>query len=595
MIRSQARLDRLQSITGMSKRSIRKLCEDKIVRGIDICPRHLPYLNYENSSDWYIGHMKEPHIKSSTNAKTTAPLNIICIDIGPKLPNNNSNKSYPFFLIDRATSMIFIYFGKTKDQFTDILDKFYIEVVKPSSYQWNMLQSDGDSVILDEKVINKLKDLQVNYQISAPYKHCQNGFVERNIGLAYNIARMFMNQLKVSSQFLGEALNHACYMLNHARIPRGMHITPSEAFTSIKPDINNIPMFYQWGVSYMSKEERKGKGKMMPKARRLRFLGIASHYKDSYLTYDPNNLTVKVRHDVHWFREDSKANEERALKTASITPVPNNLEEALQGQDRDQWLEALHKEIKECINRGTFRESQNNKTRPIMKSKIVLTIKDDGTYKCRWVACGYSQVYGQDYRETYSPTVQFRSIVSMLHVGATMDYEMSIVDIGNAYLETKLDRPITMLVPPFLKFIMGWNVEYIDILGGLYGLKQAGLLWYLLLSKILTEYGLIKSDFDECCFSHPSDIIMVAIYVDDILIISAEQGSIDSLINYLKNKLVKVKHEQGDEFTFLGVRITRDRAGRSVSLYQQSYIESILGQELDSDMLPSRVPLKEDI
>ena len=203
------------------------------------------------------------------------------------------------------------------------------------------------------------------------------------------------------------------------------------------------------------------------------------------------------------------------------------------------------------------------------------------------LACGYSQVYGQDYRETYSPTVQFRSIVSMLHVGATMDYEMSIVDIGNAYLETKLDRPITMLVPPFLKFIMGWNVEYIDILGGLYGLKQAGLLWYLLLSKILTEYGLIKSDFDECCFSHPSDIIMVAIYVDDILIISAKQGSIDSLINYLKNKLVKVKHEQGDEFTFLGVRITRDRAGRSVSLYQQSYIESILGQELDSDMLPS--------
>ena len=75
----------------------------------------------------------------------------------------------------------------------------------------------------------------------------------------------------------------------------------------------------------------------------------------------------------------------------------------------------------------------------------------------------------------------------MLHIGATMDYEMSIVDIGNVYLETKLDRSITMLIPPFLMFIMGWNVDCIDILG---------LLWYILLSKLLNEYGLVKSDYE---------------------------------------------------------------------------------------------------
>ena len=40
MSRSQDRLNHLQSVTGMSKRSIRKLCEEKVVKGIDICPRH---------------------------------------------------------------------------------------------------------------------------------------------------------------------------------------------------------------------------------------------------------------------------------------------------------------------------------------------------------------------------------------------------------------------------------------------------------------------------------------------------------------------------------------------------------------------------
>ena len=228
-----------------------------------------------------------------------------------------------------------------------------------------------------------------------------------------------------------------------------------------------------------------------------------------------------------------------------------------------------------------------------MKSKIVLSIKEDGRFKCRWVACGYSQIYGQDYHETYSPTVNFKSIVSLLHYGATMNYNISIVDIGNAYLETKLDKPIVMLIHPYFKQIMNWSVEYIDVLGGLYGLKQAGLLWYILLCDILSDFGLVKSDYDECCFRHPVDNLLVVIYVDDILILSDKQDLIDGLINHLTSRLVKVKYEKANEFTFLGVRITRDRHGRTINLSQPLYVESILGQELDPNLLPSRYPIKD--
>jgi hypothetical protein len=177
-------------------------------------------------------------------------------------------------------------------------------------------------------------------------------------------------------------------------------------------------------VGYLSKEETKGKGKMIHKAQRLRFLGIPLHYKDSYLIYDPRNLTIKIRHDVHWFRNWKNINEKRAMKAAPKSNVPETLQEALEGPDRASWLEALHNEINECINRGTFRECTSKRRGPIMKSKIVLTIKEDGRFKCRWVACGYSQIYGQDYHETYSPKVNFKSIESLLHNGATMDYNI---------------------------------------------------------------------------------------------------------------------------------------------------------------------------
>jgi hypothetical protein len=85
----------------------------------------------------------------------------------------------------------------------------------------------------------------------------------------------------------------------------------------------------------------------------------------------------------------------------------------------------------------------------------------------------------------------------------------------------------------------------------------------------------------------------VAIYVDDILILSDKQDLTDGLIYHLASRLVKVKYEKAEEFTFLGVKITRDRHGRTISPSQPIYVESILGQELDVGMLPSRFPLKE--
>jgi hypothetical protein len=59
-------------------------------------------------------------------------------------------------------------------------------------------------------------------------------------------------------------------------------------------------------------------------------------------------------------------------------------------------------------------------------------------------SCGYSQRTGRDYAETFSPFVFFKDLLSLLRNGAVKDYEKIIVDISNAFLETKLDLPINM-------------------------------------------------------------------------------------------------------------------------------------------------------
>ena len=54
------------------------------------------------------------------------------------------------------------------------------------------------------------------------------------------------------------------------------------------------------------------------------------------------------------------------------------------------------------------------KGRKCNKCKWVFDMKRDGTFRARLVACGYSQVPGIDFKETYSPVVNDVALRIML-------------------------------------------------------------------------------------------------------------------------------------------------------------------------------------
>jgi len=124
-----------------------------------------------------------------------------------------------------------------------------------------------------------------------------------------------------------------------------------------------------------------------------------------------------------------------------------------------------------------------------MKSKVILTIKDNCQYKARWVACGYTQIFGQDYEDTFSPTAQFKSILILLHLIAIEDMEMYTVDIGNAFLESDIDKPLYIIPPTDLCNYLNISNKPIKLKKALYGIKQAGRLWNILITKIYLNYG----------------------------------------------------------------------------------------------------------
>jgi hypothetical protein len=65
----------------------------------------------------------------------------------------------------------------------------------------------------------------------------------------------------------------------------------------------------------------------------------------------------------------------------------------------------------------------------------------------------------------------------------------------------------------------------------LYGLKQARRLWNQMMDGFLTENGYRKSVTDKCLYFRveQENIVIIGLYVDDLLVIGANQEMVDEL------------------------------------------------------------------
>ena len=107
----------------------------------------------------------------------------------------------------------------------------------------------------------------------------------------------------------------------------------------------------------------------------------------------------------------------------------------------------------------------------------------------------------------------------------------------------------------------------------LYSLKQSPRLWQQTLSDTLIKLGFELLKSDPCAYISLSGVIIVT-YVDDMLITGQNIGDINVLKKALKDQFEM--DDIGPVTYFVGVRIIRNRANRSIALIQDAYITKIL-------------------
>jgi hypothetical protein len=112
----------------------------------------------------------------------------------------------------------------------------------------------------------------------------------------------------------------------------------------------------------------------------------------------------------------------------------------------------------------------------------------------------------------------------------------------------------------------------------IYGLKQASRAWNKKLDKLLKKLGFVQSNFDTCIYyrCEGEKILIIAVYVDDLLILSNNKEEKQNLKADLMKRL-KMK-DLGEAHYCVGIHIQRDRDTGTISLDQEKYIEQVLSR-----------------
>ena len=142
-------------------------------------------------------------------------------------------------------------------------------------------------------------------------------------------------------------------------------------------------------------------------------------------------------------------------------------------------------------------------------------------FKARLVAKGYSQKYGLDYEETFSPVVRFTSIRMLLAFAVQHNMLIHQMDVVAAFLNGSLQEDIYMEQPD--GYVQAKNEQLVcKLKKSLYGLKQASRCWNAVLNDFLKLIEFEQSVADPCVYVKKTKdhLVIVAVYVDDLIIIA---------------------------------------------------------------------------
>ncbi|GJX91143.1 retrotransposon protein, putative, ty1-copia subclass [Tanacetum coccineum] len=271
----------------------------------------------------------------------------------------------------------------------------------------------------------------------------------------------------------------------------------------------------------------------------------AELFKNSLTLQEPYSEIVPIRRsnripqapDQYGFYVDVEEHELGDLNE------PSNYKAELSDPEYDKWVEAMNAEMQSIKDNQVWRLVDLPPNGRTIGSKWIFKKKTnmDGnihTFKAHLVAKYYTQTYGVDYGETFSPIAYIRAIRILLAIAMFYEYDIWQMNVKTTFLNGHLSEDVYMVQPE--GFVDPKHPKKVcKLQWSIYGLKLASKSW--------------NKRFDE--------------------------------------EIKKV--DLGEAAYILGIKITRDRSKRLIALCQSSYLDKLLKRFKMENSKCGNIPMQE--
>ena len=426
-------------------RNLQKLAAEKLVDGF----------NYDISKELQFcepcseGKHHRTSFPINHSKRSDKPLDIVHSDLCGKM-NAKSLSGAEYFLtfIDDNTRYVWVYVLKRKDEVFERFLEWKAQVERKTGRKLKALRTDNGGEYTSTDFKAYLRTEGVRHELTVPKTPEQNSVAERMNRTLVETVRAMLADTKLPHKFWAEAVSTAVYLRNRSPSKAVKGMTPYEAWTGERPNVNHLRAFGCAVHAHISKDERR---KLDPKSRKCILLGYGTTTK-GYRLYDPQRTRVFYSRDV-LFNELERGikeivqEEKRCVQLDSVTekePVTKDTPEpVLRRSEKERRLPIYYGEWANMTNTSKIESLGANdvwdlvelpRDRRAVGSKWVFKLKvaADGStdrYKARLVAQGFSQKFGVDYDETFCPVVRPKSVRAVIALAAQNDLKLHQMDV----------------------------------------------------------------------------------------------------------------------------------------------------------------------
>ena len=632
----------------ISKKRMEKLQHDGLLNSTDI-------KSFEKCVSCMSGKMaRKPYSHQVERAKDL--LGLIHTDVcGPFRIMSRQGASYFVTFTDDYSRYGYVYLLKHKHEVFETFKVFQKEVENQLGKTIKSLRSDRGGEYMSQEFLDHLKEHGIIAQRTPPYTPQHNGVSERRNRTLQDMVRSMMSQTTLPKSFWDYALESAARILNMVPTKK-VDKTPYEVWHGKAPKLSYLKVW--GCEALVKRDTLTKPDKLEPRSIKCIFIGYPKETMGYSFYLPSENKIFVARNaeffesnlmdqeasgsleDLEIFQEEDtnpsvdtslghdEDDQEIDEPQSDINPIrksartrrapdrmclyidaeehelgdlgePKTYKAALLDPESKKWLGAMNVEIQSMKDNEVWELVELPPNCKTVGSKWLFKKKTDmdgavHTFKARLVAKGFTQTYGIDYEETFSPVADIRAIRILIAIAAFYDYEIWQMDVKTAFLNGHLYEEVYMEQPE--GFV---NPKYPNrvckLKRSIYGLKQASRQWNKRFDDEIKKFGFTQNQDEPCVYQKASGsyVTFLILYVDDILLMGNNIPMLQDVKSYL-GRCFAMK-DLGEAAYILGIKIYRDRSRRLIGLSQNAYIEKILKKYFMENSKRGTIPMQEKL